>query len=158
MSQKEPALPLLDIGLFGSVRVAVQGKDVTAFLTRRAALILAILALREGKPIERWRLAGMVWPESPDATALHNLRQTLTPIRNALGDAKNLIRPVSPRSLLLEKAAHVSVDVWGFDDAIKTASQPSLQHAIDLYKHPLLVECDEPFATHEREARSASFL
>src|SRR5689334_1841660 len=158
MSQKEPALPLLDIGLFGSVRVAVQGKDVTAFLTRRAALILAILALREGKPIERWRLAGMVWPESPDATALHNLRQTLSPLRNALGAAKDLLKTVSPRSLLLEKAPTVRVDVWQFDEVIREGTQSSLQRAIELHTNPLLIDCEEPFATHERDARSASFL
>ncbi len=158
MAQKEPATPLLDIGLFGTVRVAVQGRDITALLTRRAALILAILALREGKPIERWRLAGMVWPESPDATALHNLRQTLTPLRNALGPAKDLVKAVSPRSIVLEQTNDVSVDVWQFDLAAEDAQPSSLQRAIDLYTNRLLIECEEPFATNEREARAASFL
>jgi predicted ATPase/DNA-binding SARP family transcriptional activator len=158
MSQKETGSPLLDIGLFGSVRISVQGEEVTTSLSRRACLVLAILALREGRPIERWRLAGMVWPESPDATALHNLRQTLSPMRNALGPAKNLLKSVSPRSIMLEKANDVSVDAWRFDQALQVASPSSLQEAIDLYRKPLLVECEEPFATTERESRSAAFL
>jgi len=127
MSQKETASPLLDIGLFGPVRIRVQGTDVTPALSRRAGLVLAILALRQGKPIERWRLAGMVWPESPDATALHNLRQTLTPLRDILGPASEFLKSVSPRSLVLENTHEVSVDVWEFDNALREATPSSLQ-------------------------------
>lgn len=158
MSQKELVSPVLDIRLFGPLRVFVGGEEVTQRLSKRAAMLLGILALRVGRPIERWRLAGMLWPESPDATALHNLRQTLSPLRNVLAAGEQHLRSVSPRSLVLDKAAPVCVDVWQFDKAIKEGSSSSLQDAIDLYVAPLLAECAEHFAIPEREARSASFL
>src|SRR5690242_9005254 len=133
MPLKETGPALLEIRLFGPIRISVNGADVTPSLSRRACLVLSILALRRGRPIERWRLAGMVWPESPDATALHNLRQTLNPLRNALGPAKHLLQSVSPRSLLLVNSPRVSVDVWQFDKAIKDGTSASLQEGIGLY-------------------------
>lgn len=42
---------------------------------RRTAAILAVLAL-EG-PTPRSRLAGLLWPEVPEATARNNLAQAL---------------------------------------------------------------------------------
>ncbi len=76
--------PVLDLRLFGQVEVSVSGKNITSLLPKRALWLLAILALREGKPVERQSLAGMLWPEKTDEAALHNLRQLLAHLRRTL--------------------------------------------------------------------------
>ncbi len=53
-------------------------------LDRRSAGLLAVLAL-DG-PTPRSRLAGLLWPDSPEDAARANLRQRLKRLRTALGD------------------------------------------------------------------------
>ncbi|MDY7229291.1 BTAD domain-containing putative transcriptional regulator [Hyalangium rubrum] len=53
-------------------------------LERKSAALLAYLAL-EG-PTARWKLSGLLWPESPEATARGNLRQLLKRLREQLGE------------------------------------------------------------------------
>lgn len=53
-------------------------------LERKTAALLAYLAL-EG-PTARWKLAGLLWPESPEDTARGNLRQLLRRLKGQLGE------------------------------------------------------------------------
>ena len=158
MSAKDTGSALLDLRLFGQAEVRVRGLDITGRLSKRAQWLMAILALREGRPIERHRLAGMIWPESTDAAALFNLRQTLASLRKELGEAKGCLQAVSPRSVVLPLSADVRVDVTEFDGCCKTGRPDALARALDLYKQPLLIDCDEPFALTAREARTQAFL
>ena len=52
-------------------------------LERKLAAALAYLALEGATP--RSRLAGLLWPESPEATARNNLSQMLRKLRLAVG-------------------------------------------------------------------------
>ena len=150
--------PLLEIRLFGQAEVLVHGQDLAPALSKRALWILAILALREGKPIERNRLAGMIWPDSTDSAALFNFRQTLAGLRRSLGDAKDLLQNVSPRSVSLPPVSKVRVDVLEFDACSKGDDQKSLEKAFALYRDSLMPDCDEPFVITAREARAQMFL
>ena len=87
-------LPELAIHLFGRMEVIVSGGDVARLPSRRAMWLLGILALRKGQPIERQSLAGIPWPDSSDARALHNLRQTLAGLPRVLGPAGEMIAAV----------------------------------------------------------------
>lgn len=144
---------LLEIRLFGQPQVLASGKNLTQHLTRRAVLLIAILALREGKPIERQTLAGMLWPESTDAAGLHNLRQTLAAVRRTLGSFGDLVTAVSPRSLLLEPSPSLGVDVLQFDALSAEGTRESLERALEICREPLLTGCDEPFAMSMRQSR-----
>ncbi len=148
----------LRILLFGPGSVLVRGEDLTGRISKRAMWLLAALALREGKPIERQRLAGIIWPESSDESALHNLRQTLTRLRSVLGSAGSNIESVSPRSLALRLDGAVTVDALEFDQSCRNGSPQALEAALGLYIGPLLSECDEPFAREAREFRSREYL
>ncbi|WP_460414283.1 AfsR/SARP family transcriptional regulator [Thermus oshimai] len=59
--------------LLGGASLEVEGRPPLR-LERRAAGVLAYLAL-EG-PAPRSRMAGLLWPDSPERTARNNLAQT----------------------------------------------------------------------------------
>jgi hypothetical protein len=54
----------LTIYLFGPLRVTVRGEPLPRVRTRSVEWLLALLALRHGRPVSRAWLAGTLWPES----------------------------------------------------------------------------------------------
>jgi len=137
--------PELAIYLFGQMEVILSGRPVTSPLPRRATWLLAILAMRRGRPIERRSLAGLLWPENSDASALHNLRQILPGLRRALGPVGNLIRTVSPRSILLQPTNGVWVDAIVFDGLVADGSMLALERAVELYRGPSWIRGTNPW-------------
>src|SRR5438876_870693 len=77
----------LVIRLFGSFEAHVHGRPLPRLRTRKGQWLLALLVLRPGEELERDWLAGCLWPESPQARALANLRSSLQDLRRALGPA-----------------------------------------------------------------------
>ncbi len=146
----------LRIHLFGTVEAATC-EGAVSFPSRKASWLLAILALRNGSPIERQALAAMLWPDSTDPGALHNLRQTLVGLRRALGPAGRLIETIGARSILLRSGPWLWVDAIEFDRAA-TRGADYRERAVENYRAPLLADCDEPFARIERESREQAFL
>ncbi len=136
--------PDLSIKLFGQLEAFdASGKFVT-FPSRRAGWLLSVLALADGNPIERRYLASSLWPDSSDAGALHNLRQTLALLRRALGSAGDCICSAPTRSIYLTNSRRIAVDVWDFDRDAAEMTPDALERAIATYRAPLLAECDEP--------------
>lgn len=76
-------MPHWRVQVLGHAQVTRDG--VASVPDRRTAAILAFLAL-EG-PTPRSRLAGLLWPEVPEATARNNLAQALRRARRRLGAA-----------------------------------------------------------------------
>lgn len=165
MPQNRPSIRLapcleterdLTVRLFGPTELFTVGGPIR-LPSRRTAWLLAILAMRRGTPIERTALARMVWPDSADAAALHNLRQTLAGLRRALGPAGERLVAVSPRSIALVAGPGVWVDLWAFDDAVSQEDQvEAWEAAVEIARGSLLADCDEPFARLERETRERS--
>jgi hypothetical protein len=60
----------LAISLLGPFQVARDGEPATGFQSATARALLAYLALHAGVPCPRETLAGLLWPERPDAQAL----------------------------------------------------------------------------------------
>jgi DNA-binding SARP family transcriptional activator len=65
--------------------LALESPKASYKLERKTAAVLAYLAL-EG-PTSRSKLAGLLWPDSEEATARNNLAQTLRRLRRRLGDS-----------------------------------------------------------------------
>lgn len=147
---------MLDIRLFGPLDVRVHGEPVRPLRSRRGGWLLALLALRQDREVERGWLATMLWPESPPDTALANLRRTLLDLRDALGPAKICLCAPSARTLRLDSRAFCDVVV--FDACLAAGDPASLEAAIELYRAPLLEGCAEEWATPERESREQQFL
>jgi DNA-binding SARP family transcriptional activator len=107
----------IEISLLGPFRVARDGNPATAFATDAARALLAYLAMHAGLPCRREALAGLLWPDQPEATARHALAQTLSRVRQALGEGSRVDTQIHP-------------------NRVDTQVQP---HWVDTQVHPYLI-------------------
>jgi predicted ATPase/DNA-binding SARP family transcriptional activator len=147
----------LDFRLFGNAEVLVCGAPMPPLHSRRGLWLLALLALHNGRTISRSKLAGLLWPDSDESTALYNLRQTLADLRRALGPLKSTLVAEPDHSLRLD-LVRVQVDVHTFDAGCADEDTHAIERALELYTGPLLEGCDEAWAIEEREPRAAAYL
>ncbi|MFF5056200.1 BTAD domain-containing putative transcriptional regulator [Micromonospora sp. NPDC000663] len=75
----------LQIRLLGTVELCVDGQTVTPGAAKRRA-VLAGLAIEANHVVSLFRLAEMVWPETPPTSAVANLRTHAAVLRRTLGD------------------------------------------------------------------------
>ncbi len=170
-SRKEGAAPLgqpadgsravetyaLRVRLFGPFGAWVEGRPLPRLRSRKGQWLLALLALREGRPVERTWLAGTLWPETTEENALVSLRQTLTDLRRALGREGVRITSPTTRTLAFD-AADAFVDALVCDAALRQGDPAALERAVALQKRPLLEDCLEEWVAAERESRSRGCL
>ncbi len=74
----------MEIQLFDGFSVRIDGEPITRFATDKIRVLLAYLAIEQGRPHRRSQLATLLWPNYSDSIALRNLRQALYRLRNAL--------------------------------------------------------------------------
>ncbi len=77
--------------MLGTVSVEGFGQVYDQFPTRRSALILIRLALADGRTVGRDALASVLWPDEFSEATKPRLRQELTRLRRALGDAAEVL-------------------------------------------------------------------
>ncbi len=118
--------PDVSIKLFGPLDVRIGNAPLPRLHSQRGYWLLALLALHCRTPLSRSFVAGMIWPDSPETTALHNLRQTLTDLRRALGPAACCLVADKPRTLRLD-ISRIAVDVIEFDRALAAGDSNSLE-------------------------------
>ena len=70
------------MALMGPFEVALDGQPVTWFQSDKVRALLAYLAVEAAIPHPRHALAGLLWPDVPDAHALHSLSQALCNLRS----------------------------------------------------------------------------
>ena len=78
----------LECYFLGGVEVRLDGEVITSFESNKVRALLAYLAVEAGRPQRREALAGLIWPEWPQASAMSNLRYALADLR------KNHIRVI----------------------------------------------------------------
>ncbi len=142
----------LDIHLLGPWQVRRQGEPLTGFRHDKVRALLAYLVVEADRPHRRESLATLLWPDQPERTALHNLRQTLSLLRQALGDetATSLL-DVTTKTVELRLTAGMRVDVVDFGRLVRECSrhahrrqetcpacQARLQEAARLYRGEFL--------------------
>lgn len=151
--------PLL-MHLFGPPEFRVNGELLPRLKTRKGLYILALLALRHGREVERNWLAGILWPENDEETARTYLRQSLTDLRNALGSESGRLLSPTQRTLRLdiESGATADVDVATFAQCLKRSDTASLEQVVALYRGPLLEGWTEEWLLSEREAYTQAYL
>jgi len=76
----------LSIDVLGSMRVALDNVPVTGLESVKVRALLAYLVVESDRPHRREKLVGLLWPEYPEESARHNLRQALFNLRLILGD------------------------------------------------------------------------
>ena len=156
-NEPETAPAAFTLTLFGPLRISVQGQPLPRLRSRKAQWVLALLALRHGRPVEREWLAGTLWPDADQEQAFANLRPVLSELRRALGGQTERLQSPGRHTLALD-LADADVDVLLFDAAILTKKLPALKQAVSLYVGPLLEGCTEEWVPQERDSREQDCL
>ena len=147
----------MHVKLLGPFDVRLDGHPLPPVRSRKGLWLLAQLALRQGREVDRTWLAGTLWPDSPDTQALASLRRTLTDLRAALGPYDAKVVTPSPKTLLLVETG-VWVDVAEFDHLAGSEDLDGLEAALALYRGPLLEGCAEEWVLGDRQSREETFL
>jgi predicted ATPase/DNA-binding SARP family transcriptional activator len=161
-------MPLLDtdvglspltIRLFGGFEVEWNGAPLPPLRTQKGKWLLALLALYQGRALEREWVAERLWPDSFHPR--ENLKRCLTDLRAALGPhAGRLVNP--SRNQLAFDASDADIDVVHFDTAIAEAKRfravSPLRRAVTVYRGPLLLGWTAEWIDAEREWRAQALL
>ena len=139
----------LSLWLFGPF-VAETAAHSLRLPTDKTRALLAYLALTPNTPLRREALAGLLWPDQPDALARQNLRKTAGRLRHTLdehnpGLAERLLE-LTKQTMSLD-AAHCDADVLQFRAHLETARRhphaslgqcanclTGLEAAVELYR------------------------
>lgn len=84
-SGSEPVAATLLLRLFGPFEAQVNGEPLPRLRSRKGSWLLALLALRHGREVDRSWLAGTLWPESAEPQALLSLRVTIEAVTDSGG-------------------------------------------------------------------------
>lgn len=146
---------MLDVALFGHVRLACDGKDIPFAARPKVAPLLAYLLLNCRQPISRDNLAFALWPDESEAAARANLRRHLHYLRELLPRSRTPWFFSDARTVRWNPAARVHVDVVEFE---RFAANPEgLESAVALYGE-ILQGCDEEWLLAIRERLHRSYV
>ena len=129
-------MPSLELMLLGGFRARFGSGDELVPRSKKAALLLARLALRAGEVHTRETLIGLLWSDRAEAQARASLRQELTVLRKMMG-ASPPVLAIDGERLSLDPTA-VEVDVCAFEAQAKSETTRDLERAAALYRGPLL--------------------
>ncbi len=130
----------LTLFLLGPFQAERAGQSLKNFKSNKARALLAYLAVEADVPHHRDVLAALLWPDSPNSTALALLRDVLSNVRHLLGDrsAETPIIQVEANTLQINSSA-LWLDVRTFADlAEDAASEDVLERAASLYRGDFL--------------------
>jgi predicted ATPase/DNA-binding SARP family transcriptional activator len=153
----EKAGSSLDIRLFGPMEVRLGSQPLPRLRSRKGLWLLAVLALRAGRSLDRGWLAATLWPDADTASALRSLRQSLHDLRQVLGPEAGRLGCEAPRTLRLEVDG-AFVDVLAFDAALARGDLESLETAVQLYRGSFLEDCAEEWSLEERRRREEAYV
>jgi DNA-binding SARP family transcriptional activator len=149
---------MFSVLLLGPFEIRLAGGErLPPLRTHKGEWLLALLALRGGRPVSRDWLSGILWQDSEDSAARYNLRRCLSDVRPALGVEAGRLQTPTARTIALDLTGAM-VDVQRFDAAIAKGAPEALRQAVDLYRGPLMEGCDEEWVTQERMPRAESYL
>src|SRR5512137_156308 len=76
----------LTLYLFGAFQVTLADGSTTRFESDKTCALLVYLAVEADRPHRRDALVGLLWPDEPEQSARHNLRQALFSLRQTIRD------------------------------------------------------------------------
>lgn len=129
----------LQIQLFGGFVTWANGEPVNPFAIQKARALLAYLALQPNHLQARSVLADLFWPDTNPQNAAHNLRQTLTFLRQGLAAYQaDAALWVDRQTVRFAPTGRCSVDVWQLADELHKATPAALTQAVNRYQGALL--------------------
>ena len=142
---------MLNICLLGSFNVNYKG-SIIQISGRPAQSLFAYLVLNSEKPHRREKLAGLLWPDSPEKTAKDNLRHALWRIRKALSsNLSNEYLLSDDFAVSFNSSAHYWLDVMILKDAEMCKYADDLISNLSVYQDELLPGFEEEWVRLERE-------
>lgn len=139
----------LTITMFGPMQVRLDGESLPHLRSRKALWLLALLVLKQSRPVERDWLAATLWPDAEVAQSLASLRAVLSDLRRAMGTQGERLHSPSRHTLQLD-LTDAWVDVLRFQSAVRKGDYTALQEAVALYQGSLLEGCaEECFTTFQ---------
>jgi predicted ATPase/DNA-binding SARP family transcriptional activator/Tfp pilus assembly protein PilF len=124
----------LRLTLLGGFGITWSGTPLTGFVSNKAQALLSYLAVT-GRPHFRPALAGLLWGEMPETSALMNLRQ-------ALANLRRLVEPyllITRQTVAFNRDSDYWLDVEAFQEkAGKHTNIRGLCEAVELYSGDFL--------------------
>jgi len=124
---------MLRLNVLGPFEAQWTGGKPVGLTTRKAQALLAYLAVERARPHTRDYLATLLWADTGDERARHNLRQALSKIRSTCG----CVVQGSGDRLAID-ATGCTVDVIEFEELANSDDPNELQQCLDLYRGDLL--------------------
>ncbi len=127
----------LHISLVGEFEARLGSGEVLALKGRKTQALVAYLALAPGERRTRDELIALLWGDRGEQQARSSLRQSLSELRKALGDAGDSLL-VAERDAVSLDADAIDVDVTEFKRLIDDGTPTALERATELYRSDLL--------------------
>jgi predicted ATPase/DNA-binding SARP family transcriptional activator len=156
IASKSASVPLT-LKLLGPMQVLIHGHPLPHLRSRKALWLLALLTLRQDRPVLREWLAGTLWPDTDQDRAFASLRATLSELRAALEDQGQRLQSPSRHMLFLDLTG-ADVDLPVFDAAMRSQNPEAMKQTVALYRGSLLEGCNEEWVAQERRQREQDCL
>lgn len=113
-------MPHLSLSLLGPLLITLGGITLTKFATDKARALLIYLAVEAERPHRRAALAGLLWPDRPARAAQLVFNQTLSTLRQTLGDrtAPTPFLLVTPDTVQFNSESDYSLDTLTFSTVL----------------------------------------
>lgn len=116
---------VLELHLLGSLQINLDGRPFIGLVSSKAKALLCYLAVT-GRPHTRQALAGLLWPDLPEADARRNLRGDLLKLRQVIPD--HLL--VTRQTLAFNPESDYWLDVALFQRETAVSSETAVTDAI----------------------------
>ncbi len=103
----------LFLSFLGPFQASLDGQPVVGFESNKVRALLAYLATESDRPHPRESVAGLLWPDYPNRSALNSLRSALANLRQAIGDrdADPAFLHITRNTLQFNAASECVVDI-----------------------------------------------
>ncbi len=134
----------LSIWLLGPVMAELDGERLSGFRSDKVRALLAYLCMESHRPWARTTLAGLLWPDNSEQSALSNLRNALSNLRRVLEvvEEDSPLLDITLETIKFNPTSDTWLDAKEFLDLVpKNSSLPPeqvnighLEHALSLYR------------------------
>ncbi len=144
-------MPQLSLAFLGSFDAHLEDRPCAGFRSDKARALLAYLAVERDRPHTRSKLAGLLWPDAAETTALTYLRHALANLHKVLDDRAAAIPFLHTHGDAIRFNTHspCTSDVTTFTTVLMALTSPGappltaatvqpLQNALALYRGPFL--------------------
>ncbi|MCC3375232.1 AAA family ATPase [Cohnella sp. REN36] len=146
-----------DFQLLGSLKMTLDGEDLSEIPGKKAVLLLTYLILEWDASPSRKQIAFHFWPDSAEKQALTNLRKLLHDLRESVPRIDRYLK-ITHASIRLNPELPIYSDVREFEQAAQGTTVRELRRAVELYRGELLPASGEEWLAARRERLAQTYL